>query len=105
MQRGSSLIRHVVMLKFKPDFGQESREHWAEQARKMPQKITEIRSFSLGFDVVGSERSWDAAIVADFDTIEDMQKYATHPVHLPVAAISVPNCEQMVSVDFELDAR
>jgi hypothetical protein len=99
------VIRHVVMLKFKPDFDQSSREDWAERARKLPQQIAEIRSFTLGFDVMGIERSWDAAIVADFDSINDVQAYAVHPAHLPVAAISVPNCEQMISVDFVLDAK
>jgi hypothetical protein len=98
------VIRHVVMIKFKPEFDQSSREDWAERARKMPQEIAEIRSFTLGFDVFGVERSWDAAIVADFDTIEDVRTYAVHPAHLPVSAISVPNSEHMVSVDFVLDA-
>lgn len=96
------MIRHVVMFKFKPEFPQEAREEWARQARQLPDGIKEIKAFSLGFDVLEADRSWDAAIVADFDTIEDVKTYAVHPVHLPVAALSVPNCEQMVSVDFEI---
>ena len=97
------MIRHVVLFKFKPEFPQELRDEWAAQARLLPAGITEIKRFSLGFDVLHSERSWDAAIVADFERIEDVAAYAVHPVHVPVAALSVPNCEQMVSVDFEIE--
>lgn len=96
------MIRHVVMFKFKPEFSQESREEWARQARQLPDGIEEIKSFSLGFDVLEADRSWHAAIVADFDSIDDVKAYATHPAHLPVIALSAPNCEQMVSVDFEV---
>jgi hypothetical protein len=103
MRGCSSLIRHVVMFKFREQFDQESRQDWARRAKKMPEQIKEIRAFSLGFDILGIDRSWDAAIVADFDTIDDVRAYAIHPAHLPVAAISVPNCEEMVSVDFELE--
>lgn len=98
----SHMIRHVVLFKFKEEFPQESRDEWADQARRLPELIPAIKAFTLGFDVLHSERSWDASIVADFDTIEDVQAYAVHPSHLPVAALSVPNCDQMVSVDFEL---
>lgn len=96
------MIRHVVLFKFKPEFPQESRDEWARQARLLPAGIAEIKRFSLGFDVLHSQRSWDAAIVADFETLEDVATYAVHPVHQPVAALSMPNCDQMVSVDFEL---
>lgn len=98
------MIRHVVLFKFKPEFPQESREEWARQASALPESIPEIKEFSLGFDVLHADRSWDAAIVADFERIEDVEAYAVHPEHLPVLALSGPNSEQIVSVDFDLDA-
>ena len=39
---------------------------------------------------------------ADFERVEDIEMYNTHPLHEPLKAYSFPNSEQILSVDFHL---
>jgi hypothetical protein len=98
------MIRHVLMVKFKAEFPQTERQAWLDRVRGLPATVDSIRGLSAGFDTLGGDRSWDAAIVADFDDVDGLRSYATHPDHLPLLDISGPNSVQISSVDFELEA-
>lgn len=95
------MIRHVVLFRWKPHWDPAE---WFEVVRGLQDRIPEIRSLSVGADVLHADRSWDAAIVADFDRIDDVATYAAHPAHQPAIALSRAGAEQIVSVDFELPA-
>lgn len=97
------MIRHVVLFRFKPDFPDGQREAWLAGLDAMRGNIPGMLSLTHGADVVRSERSFDHAIVADFETVEDIAVYNDHPLHVPLKAYSFPNSEQILSVDFELD--
>ena len=51
-------------------------------------------------DEVRSDRSFDVVLVCRFDSMEDMEIYKTHPVHLPVMAYVREVVEKSHSVDF-----
>ncbi len=96
------MIRHVVVFKFRPDAPREERERWLEQVRKLPDRIDFIRSFSVGTDRLRSQRSYDVALVADFDSPDDVRAYADHPAHVPVVEFGSTLTESRISVDFEV---
>ena len=52
--------------------------------------------------MLGTDRSFDAAIVADFDRIEDVAAYTDHPAHQPLHHDVGDRASQIVSVDFEI---
>ncbi|KAA9155650.1 Dabb family protein [Amycolatopsis acidicola] len=93
------MIRHVVLFRWKPGYDPGE---WLAVVRGLPARIPEIQSLSVGEDVLHAERSWDAAIVADFERIEDVATYTAHPAHQPAIALSGAGAEQIVSVDFEV---
>lgn len=93
------MIRHVVLFRWKQGFDPAE---WLAVVRDLQQHIPEVRSLSVGTDVLHAERSWDAALVADFDHIEDVATYISHPAHQPAISLSGEGAEQIVSVDFEL---
>jgi hypothetical protein len=65
-------------------------------------KIPTLKSVVVGTDVVKSERSYDIALVAKFDSKNDMDAYQVHPVHVnEVLAHLKPMLDSSVSVDFE----
>ncbi|MER7797114.1 Dabb family protein [Microbacterium sp. NPDC096154] len=97
------MIRHVVMFRWKDEFSADQRSSWIDAVRALPASIPQIRNMTVGSDVVGSPRSWDAAIVCEFETLDDLAAYADHPDHLPLIAISGAGAEQICSVDFVLD--
>lgn len=93
------MIRHVVLFRWKPGFDPTG---WFAVIRGLEERIPEVKALSVGSDVLHADRSWDAAIVADFDRLEDVATYTVHPEHQPAVEMSRVGAEQIVSVDFEL---
>lgn len=97
------MIRHTILFKFKTGFPADDKRAWIAGLDRMRGNIPGMRAMTHGADVVGAERSFDYAIVADFDSVEDIAVYNTHPLHEPLKQYSFPNSEQILSVDFRLD--
>ncbi|MCM3847130.1 Dabb family protein [Pseudonocardia sp. DR1-2] len=93
------MIRHVVLFRWRAGFDPTE---WLDRVRALPALVPQLRSLSAGPDVLGADRSWDAAVVADFDGLDDVAAYTDHPAHRPLIAISGAGAEQIVSVDFEV---
>lgn len=98
------MIRHTVLFKFKTDFPEADRQAWIQGLDAMRGNIPGMESLTHGADVMGAERSFDYAIVADFHSVEDIAVYNTHPLHEPLKQYSFPNSEQILAVDFHLES-
>ncbi|UKA51750.1 Dabb family protein [Arthrobacter sp. FW305-123] len=96
------MIRHTVLFKFKPDFPAADRAAWIQGLSRMEGNIPGLLSLTHGPDVSRQDRSFDYAIVADFNAVEDIDVYNFHPLHEPLKKYSFPNSEQIVAVDFTL---
>lgn len=97
------MIRHVVLFKFKPGTSPEGIAEWAAGVDGMRGKIPGLLNMSHGADVLGAARSFDYAIVADFESLGAIGVYDTHPLHEPLKRFSLPNSETIHSVDFTID--
>lgn len=95
------MIRHVVFFRFKAETAQAEREAFLEMLRALPGKISEIKSFEAGFDVLRTPRSFDIALNSSFDDLAALDRYAKHEHHLPVVDRVKVICEQVVAVDYE----
>lgn len=96
------MIRHVVLLKWAPSFTPEIKQQWVEGLEQLQGNIPGLLRLTHGPDVIGAARSWDHAIVADFEKLEDVGVYDTHPLHEAIKPLSLPNVEGIAAVDFEL---
>ncbi len=96
------MIRHVVVFKLKSDVSPPERDRWLEASRRAHAKIRSVRAYNIGANLMHLPRSYDVAVVADFDTLEDVQHYAEHPEHTAVVELSRRLSEHIASVDFEL---
>lgn len=96
------MITHVVLFKLKDRSPQS-----IEKARdvllglKGKGKIPVLRYLEVGTDILHSERSYDLALITNFDSMEDLQAYQVHPVHLEVAKYINSVKEFSISVDYE----
>lgn len=95
------MITHVVCWKYKPDVSPDQRLSHVEQLRKLPDFIANIESFSVGFDILHLDRSFDTALVAVYRDRSALDDYTNHPEHVKVAAFGKEIAEKVVSVDFE----
>ena len=98
------MIRHVAVFRFVESFTAAEREHWMTLLRALPAQIPELRSMSVGTDVLGGTSSHELAIVADFDDLAGLEAYNRHPAHAEVLRISAPVKVSLATVDFEVGA-
>ena len=80
------MLKHVVFLKFKKDVPESAIAEIEKGLGELPDIIPEIMEFQFGRDVLRSERSYDFALVSEFENLEAMQRYQVHPAHQKVVA-------------------
>ncbi|MEJ5299550.1 MAG: Dabb family protein [Thermodesulforhabdaceae bacterium] len=95
------MIKHVIVIKFKSDVSEDEKRRFEEMLGKLPSIIPEIKGFLFGRDVVRSERSYDFALVSDFQDLEALERYRVHPDHIKVLQQVRAIAEQIIAVDFE----
>lgn len=95
------MVKHLVFFKLK-DRSPENITKAAEKLRSMDGKIDILRHIEVGVDFMKSGRSFDIALTTHFDTREDLDAYATHPVHVPILDYMKTVVEQSVAVDYEI---
>ena len=96
------MIRHVAVFRFAPAFSEAERQHWMTLLRALPAQIPELRSMSVGTDLLGGPSSHELAIVADFDDLAGLDAYNRHPAHAEVLRISAPVKLSLATVDFDI---
>lgn len=94
------MITHIVFFKLK-DRSPENIQRTYEVLAGMEGKIPQLRSLEVGIDVVRSERSFDLALTAKFDSLEDLQAYNDHPVHQEVIEYIAKVKDVSLAVDYE----
>jgi Stress responsive A/B Barrel Domain len=85
------VIRHVVLLRWKPSATAASIEGFERGVRQLPKKVSLVRGFDCGANVGSSAEglaaepqfadNYDFAVVADFDTYADYVAYADSDAH------------------------
>lgn len=96
------MVRHIVMFKLKdkdPAIVAEA----VKRLKSLEGKIEGLLSVEVGADCVHSERSCDVCLNTVFDTMASLERYRTHPAHLPVQAYMHSVRESSVSADYEMD--
>lgn len=94
------MITHVVLFKLK-DRSPKNVEKAMNVLSGLKGKIPVLRHLEVGTDILHSERSYDIALIAKFDSMDDLQAYQVHPVHLEVAKYIMAAKESAIAVDFE----
>ena len=95
------MLTHIVIWKYRTDVESEVREEHVRLLGDLAGSIPQIRSLSVGFDLLRLPRSFDTGLVAVFDDQAALHAYTTHPEHIKVAEFGRSISEQVASVDFE----
>ncbi|WP_440072085.1 Dabb family protein [Streptosporangium sp. OZ121] len=97
------MFRHVVLFTWTEEATEEQRARVATELAKLPEAITEIRSYTLGPDAGVSPGNHQFAIVADFDSAGDFLVYRDHPLHqAAIAEYIKPIVASRAAAQFEL---
>lgn len=98
------MVRHIVLFKLKNTGNQEEKldimKRFKEAIEALPAKISVIRKIEVGLNMNPAE-SYDIALNSEFDSLEDVSFYATHPEHVAAASILAEWKEGRACVDYE----
>ncbi|MDH5477029.1 MAG: Dabb family protein [Nitrospinota bacterium] len=95
------MIRHIVFFKFRPQTVERDKETLAGKLEALKDSISLIRKLQVGTDLGGKPNSYDMALDATFDSMEDVEAYAVHPEHVKVLDTIARICEATAKVDYE----
>ena len=94
------MITHIVFFKLKVPIP-DNMNKAAETLRGLDGKIDVLRSLEVGTDLLHTERSFEVALTATFDSLEDLEIYRADPVHVKVADYMKEVSVRIASVDYE----
>lgn len=95
------MLTHIVIWKYRPETTPAERADHVARLRRLPQFISHIESFVVGFDELHLPRSYDVGLVATFRDRAGLDAYTDHPEHVLVATYGRSISEHVASVDFE----
>ena len=92
------MIRHIVMWKFKPGT-QEEQGKFLEGLRGLQGVIPQLLRSEVAVNV-GAD-NYDAVLVSEFRSLEDLELYKADSRHQAVSALCKSIREDRVAVDYE----
>ena len=92
------MIRHIVMWKFRPGTEAEQAK-FLEGLRGLQGVVPQLKRSEVAVNV--GEGNYDAVLVSEFDSLEDLDAYKNDPRHKAVSALCKSIREDRVAVDYE----
>lgn len=97
------MVKHLVMFKLKTELPQERLNEIMQQFKqaieRLPESIACIRKIEVGININPAE-SWHVVLCSEFDSLEDVAIYASHPAHVAAASLLAEVKECRACVDY-----
>jgi quinol monooxygenase YgiN len=94
------VIRHVVVVKFKPETTPEAADEIVRKLQSLPSQIPVVREYEVGLDLNSGQA---LAIVGLFEDKESFEEYRRHPAHRAVADEHLmPASESAASIQYQV---
>ncbi len=94
------MVRHIVFFKL-PDNSKDKIQELKNMLLSMKGEVEVLKNIEVGINFSQSPRAFDLALIADFETKEDLKKYSTHPKHLPIIDFIRKSGIETKVVDYE----
>ena len=76
------MVKHIVLFKLKDEAPADEKlaamNSFKAAIEALPAKISVIRKIEVGLNINPAE-AWSIALYSEFDTLDDVKYYATHP--------------------------
>ncbi len=93
------MVKHIVFFKLNQN-SQENKKRVKQKLLTMENKIPTLKSIEVGINFSKEDRAYDIALLTDFETKDDLDKYATHPYHLEIVSYIKSIAHSSKIVDF-----
>jgi len=98
------MVRHIVLFQLKKTVSESDKlvvmNQFKEAIEALPKDIDIIRKIEVRFNMNPAE-VFDIALVSEFDSLEDVNFYAKHPLHVAAGKILAEVKENRACVDYE----
>ncbi len=98
------MVKHIVMWKFKPEAEGLTKEENLLKVKGMlealPEKIDFIRSMEVRLNENLNGKNFDAVLISEFDSLDDVKRYRVHPDHRKISDYVALVREDRASVDY-----
>lgn len=98
------MVKHIVLFKLKESATQEQKQEVMNAFKlaieALPETIPFIRKVEVGLNM-NKEESWNIALYSEFDSLDDVKKYAVHPDHVAAAKLLAELKQDRSCVDYE----
>ena len=98
------MVKHIVLFKLKDNVSEAEKlvvmNKFKAAIEALPAKISVIRKIEVGLNI-NPDEIWNIALNSEFDTLEDVKFYATHPDHVAAGKILAETKESRACVDYE----
>ena len=94
------MLIHIVCWKYRDDVDEASRSHHRERLASLKGLVPGMPRLDIGEDVLHLNRSFDTALVAEFEDMGSLDAYTVHADHQVVVAIGREIADKVMSVDF-----
>ena len=99
------MVKHIVLFKLRADVPAEQRleamRSFKAAIEALPERISCIRKVEVGLNVNPSE-AWHIALHSEFDSLDDVKRYAVHPDHVAAGKLLAEVKESRACVDYEI---
>ena len=75
------MVRHVVLMRWKPDVTAEQRAATIAAIRRTPDHVPELRGYVVEENVGSDEGNHDLAIIAELDDLDGYAAYRDNAAH------------------------
>ena len=97
------MIKHIVVMKFKPDVTEDEIEETIEQCRSLKEIVPGITDFISGpySSPEGANQGYTHAFIVTFLDAKSRDGYLPHPEHERVRDLLLSRVEAVMAFDFE----
>jgi quinol monooxygenase YgiN len=100
-QEGRIMVRHVVMLKFKPEVSQEQQVELAKMSVEALGKIPGVKNIIAGQALdIGGKPEFDGVLFVDFADEDSFKAYLENPMHKLAEAQLPAMCSDIKIMNF-----
>ena len=93
------MIKHIVMWKFKEN-EEENMKKFLKGLNSFNEIIPEIKNMETGINI-NPKNEYDAILISEFETMEDLEKYKNNPEHIKVSALCKKIRIDRQAIDYE----
>ncbi len=95
------MIRHIVLLTFKPEATAEDRQAVRDAVEAFAQDIPDIRALTCGENIGSGPNHHDFAVVADFDDLAAFRRYIDSDAHRDYVAGPAQAVAKLAAIQHE----